>query len=132
MDALKKNNPARIAIIGGLVIALILVLGTIWMGQQAHRDTENVARTVSLLYLDELAGRREQVVGNNLRRHIDVIRVAIDLMEAGDLSDLEHLQAYQARMKRLYNLEKFAFVDRNGQIYTSQGIQDNIDQYSFN
>jgi hypothetical protein len=36
------------------------------MGRTAGRDTEQAVRSVSLLYPDELADRREQVVENNL------------------------------------------------------------------
>ena len=53
-------------------------------------------------------------------------------MTEEDLSDLEHLQAYQARMKKLYRLDKFAFVDQDGRIYTALGMQDNIDEYQIN
>ena len=60
-----------------------------------------------------------------------MIRVAVSLMSEEDLRDAEHLQAYQARMKRLFRLDKFAFVDRNGLIYTSQGTQTNIGDYRF-
>jgi signal transduction histidine kinase/DNA-binding response OmpR family regulator len=83
------------------------------------------------LYLDELAGRRKQVVENNLQNKIEVIQVAVSLMTEQDLDDADHLQAYQARMKRLFKLEKFAFVDKNGLIYTSLGPQTNIDEYEF-
>jgi len=38
-----------------------------WMGAHARQDTEEAVRSVSLLYLDELAGRREQVVEDNLQ-----------------------------------------------------------------
>ena len=41
------------------------------------------------------------------------------------------MRVYQARMKRLYNLEKFAFVDTDGLIYTSLGYQNNISDYNF-
>ena len=34
-------------------------------------------------------------------------------------------------MKSLYELDKFAFVDTDGLIYTSLGTQDNIDEYGF-
>ena len=34
-------------------------------------------------------------------------------------------------MKRLFVLEKFAFVDEDGLIYTSLGTQTDIDQYPF-
>ena len=129
MSERKQNKTTRIALFGSLIIALILILGTVWMGQNARKDNEEAVRTVSLLYLDELAGRREQVVENNLQNHIRDLQVAVDLMEAEDLQDAEHLQAYQRRMKQLYNLEKFAFIDSEGIIYTSLGIQTNIDEY---
>ena len=116
---------------GGILVAVILVVGTIWTGNAAQRDTEDAVRSVSLLYLDELAGRREQVVEDNLNDNINVINIAIGLMTDEDLSDLEHLQAYQARMKLLFNLERFAFVDSKGLIYTALGTQTDIDQYAF-
>ena len=34
-------------------------------------------------------------------------------------------------MKQLFLLDRFAFVDTEGLIYTSTGIQDNIDEFSF-
>ncbi|MCR5567582.1 MAG: hypothetical protein K6F61_12080, partial [Clostridiales bacterium] len=101
------------------------------MGQSARRDTDDAARSVSLLYLDELAGRRGQVVEETLNDDIGKIRVAVELMTDEDLSNIEHLQAYQTRMKKLYDLEKFAFVDADGLIYTSRGTQTNIEDYQF-
>ena len=131
MKSGRKNQTVRAAIIGGIIVIAILVIGTIWMGQSASRDTNNAVRSVSLLYLDELAGRREQVVEDKLNDNIEKISVAVSLMTGEDLSDEEHLRAYQARMKKLYKLEKFAFVDTEGVIYTSQGTQENIDDYHF-
>ncbi|MBQ8994272.1 MAG: hypothetical protein IJ091_00485 [Oscillospiraceae bacterium] len=105
MDARNGNKTTRIVIIGSILIAAMLILTTIWMGQSVRNDNEKAVRVVSLLYLDELAGRREQVVEKNLDNRIRDLGVAVDLMSGDDLSDLEHLQAYQARMKKLYNLE---------------------------
>ena len=90
----RKNHTATIAVIGSLVLAIILVAGTMWMGAHARQDTEEAVRSVSLLYLDELAGRREQVVEDNLQEKIQTIRVAIDLMTDEDLSDKAHLEVY--------------------------------------
>ena len=131
MDHGRKNYTATIAIIGSLILAIILVAGTMWMGARSRRDTEEAVRSVSLLYLDELAGRREQVVEDNLQEKIQTIRVAIDLMTGEDISDKAHLEAYQTRMKQLYKLDKFAFVDTEGLIYTSTGTQSDIDEYDF-
>ena len=127
----KQSKTATITIIGSLILVVLLVGGTILMGRIAKKDTQEAVSTVSRMYLDELAGRREQVVENNLRSKIDVIRVAINLMTEEDLSDLDHLQTYQSRMKQLFKLDKFAFVDTEGLIYTSKGPEYNIDNYSF-
>ena len=127
----KQVNTAGIIIIGALVITLVLALSTIWMGRSAGRDTESAVRSVSLLYLDELAGRREQVVAKNLKDRIKDMETALDLMTEEDLQDEAHRQSYQIRMKALFSLEKFAFVDEAGLIYTSVGVQDDIDTYHF-
>ena len=127
----KPKNTAAVAVVGGLIVILVLVLGTIWMGQSARRDTETAVRSVSLLYLDELAGRREQVVAENLSDRISDMQTALELMTEDDLKDEAHRQAYQVKMKALFGLEKFAFVDIDGRIYTSVGVQDDIEEYRF-
>ena len=118
-------------VIGSLLIAAILILGTYWSGQKAQQDTEKAVSSVSKLYLDELAGRREQVVSSALKRNIGNMQTAVSLLTNEDLSDTAHLQAYQQRMKQLYTLEKFAFVDTDGLIYTANGTMNDIDKYSF-
>ncbi|SDB25009.1 response regulator [Butyrivibrio sp. INlla16] len=127
-----KSGLTRVAIIGGIIVVAIMIIGTLWMGQSASKDTENAVKTVSLLYLDELAGRREQVVASTLSNYVSDLDTAIGLIEKTDLESVESLQAYQFRMKQLYKLEKFAFVDEEGIIYTSRGTRTDIDLYSFN
>ncbi len=127
----RNNHTVIVAAVGGVVVMLILVLGTMWMGQIARRDTENAVRSVSLLYLDELAGRREQVVTENLQDRIADMQTALELMTDDDLKDTASRQAYQSKMKRLFNLERFAFVDEDGLIYTSTGTERDIGQYGF-
>ena len=119
MDTKKRFMNPTAAVIGGIVVILILVLGTIWTGRSASRDTEEAVRNVSLLYLDELAGRREQVVASNLQDNIEKIRVAVGMMEPDDLNGEESLRAYQSRIRQLYGFNKFAFVDTEGAIYTA-------------
>ena len=126
-----KKRTTIITVLSITVLVLILVFGTVRIAKLARRDTQAAARSVSLLYLNELAGRREQVVEDDLTEKIDVIRVAIDLMTEDDLSDKTRLEAYQRRMKKLYSLDKFAFVDTEGLIYTSTGTEDNIGDYGF-
>ena len=132
MESRKKNRTGLIAAIGILLLAVILIGGTIWMGQSAHKDTVEAVRSVSLLYLDELAGRREQVVEGNLSDSIEEINIAVGLITEEDLSDLEHMRAYQREMKQLFNLERFAFVDSDGLVYTAdEGVREDIGDYDF-
>ena len=126
----RKRKTLYITIVGFAVVAIMLVLGTLWTGDLARRDTGNAVNSVSLLYLDELAGRREQVVSSALERNIRNMQTAVGLLTKDDLSDTQHLQAYQARMKKLYTLDKFAFVDTDGVIYTSLGTMNDIGSYS--
>ncbi len=127
----KRKGIILAASLGGAVLVFILVFGTIWLGRSARNDTESAVRSVSLFYLDELAGRREQVVSANMQEKIGVIGTALDMITEEDLSDNEHLQAYQVRIKRLFNLERFAFVGADGLIYTAAGPRAEIDLYHF-
>ena len=127
----RTKNMRRAAIAGVLIVLLLFAAGTVWTGHAGRKDTEEAVRTVSLLYLDELAGRREQVVEANLENRIETIQIAVDLMTDEDLSDEEHREAYQHRMKALYHLDKFAFVGESGMVYLSTGPSDEIANYSF-
>ena len=129
--SVRRGGVMQAAVVGCLIVAAILIIGTIWTGKSASRDAEKAVRNVSLLYLDELAGRREQVVASVLEEYINDMDVAIGLIEKNDLASIENLQTYQSRMKQLYGLEKFVFVDENGLIYTSRGTRKDIDQYGF-
>ena len=135
LQVMESNHGSRnwlVVVIGIVVLAVILVGGTVWTGRSAHQDASEAARSVSLLYLDELAGRREQVVEDNLKDNINVIRIALGLLEEEDLSDLDHMRAYQRQIKQLFNLERFAFVDEEGLVYTAdEGVRNEADQYAF-
>ena len=132
MEKKQRSRTAWIAVIGSAILAAVLIGGSVWTTRQARRDTSDAARSVSLLYMDELAGRREQVVEGNLDGNIQVIRTALELIREEDLSDLDHMRQYQRNIKRLFNLERFAFVDENGLVYTAdEGVRDEADQYDF-
>jgi len=50
-------------------------------------------------------------------------------MSAEDLSDKAHLEAYQTRMKQLYHLDKFAFVDTAGMTCWREALQAGVDSF---
>ena len=100
MEKINKKTNTKATIVGAVAVALILILGNLWLIYATQRDTEKAVSTVSQLYLNELAGRREQVVENNLKGRIDDIQVAIDLMSDEDLNDKAHMEAFQNRIKK--------------------------------
>ncbi len=124
---MKRSSKVTLAAVaGGVVAMLILVLGTVWSGRLAEKDADQAARSVSLLYLDELAGRREQVVESNIRDYREKMNAAIRLINDSDLESEQALQQYQSRIKELYTLENFAFVDEAGTIHTADGQKIDI------
>ncbi len=72
-----KSGSLWIYIAAAVAVVAIFVVGALWNGQRAGNDTERAVRSVSLLYLDELAGRREQVVAHNIQEKTDVIYTAM-------------------------------------------------------
>ena len=131
MSEKQRRNIIRISVIGIIIVTCLLILSTLWMGEKVKNDTEQAVHTVSMLYLDELSTRREQVIASTLQSYTNNLDVAIGLIDKEDLVSVSRLQAYQIRMKQLYNLEKFAFVNSEGVIYTSRGKRSDINQYNF-
>ena len=130
----KKKYDKRnitIGIIGGAITLVILVVGTILSFFGAQKDSEKAVRSVSLLYLSELSERRAAVVSANIENNEEVIKNAIDLIEPSDLVTIDSLKSYQARMKDLFNLDKFAFVNEEGTIYTAVPTDNTIEDYAF-
>ena len=129
-STIKRNN-WRIGTAVGIFVAAVLVLSNVWIGESAKRSTELAVHTVSDFYLQELARRGKQVVASNLSASIAKLHTALELLEPNDLSDAGHLRAFQSRIKKLYDLEKFAFVGEDGTIYTELGPQSNVDEHGF-
>ena len=75
-----RISTLSIAALGCLVVAVILTIGTLALGRVADRDTKAAVRNVSLLYLSELAGRREQVVSSILDDYIRDMDVAAGML----------------------------------------------------
>ena len=128
---MQKRRTLFVGLLGLLLIAAVLYFSKSWTVRSARGSTEEAVHSVSDFYLRELAGRREQAITANLNAGIKNIDTAIGMLEENDLSDLFHLMAFEARIKQLYELEKFAFVDTKGRIYTSFGLRNNIREYSF-
>ena len=122
MKEKRSRKVIAVAVSTGILIAAILIIGTLWSGHKARQDTEKAVSSVSLFYLDELAGRREQVVSSALKKNIKDLKTAVGLMTADDLDDIEHLQDYQARMKSCTPLTSSHLLTRTER-YTLRSVR---------
>jgi len=119
-----KRNSVKETGIGNIVLAFALILGFIFLGYSAVQN-------ISSMFMEELAGRREQFVESKLTDYVNSLNFAVNHITPEDLASEESFQSYQFRLKHVYGLERFAFVDSRGVIYTSNGTRDDIDLYAF-
>ena len=66
----QKKQAVAFAVFGGSVIAAILLVTTIWVLTSARAGTSQAVKRVSEFYLEELAGRRAQVVSEELKTKV--------------------------------------------------------------
>ncbi len=127
----QKRQTITSAIWGGIVIALILLITTIWVSSGAKIGTSQAVNRVSEFYLEELAGRRAQAVSEDLKINIDYMKNALEVLEDSDLESQETLRRFLGKVKRLYGVDKFALVDENGIVYTEHNTVSGLSRYGF-
>ena len=129
----KKQNrqTALFALWGGIVTAVILLVTAIWVSDRARAGTDQAVDRVSEFYLEELAGRRVQVVQEELKNNFSFIENALDILKPSDLESQDALRSFLGEMRKLYDVEKFAFVDENGIVYTRHSTVSGLSRYSF-
>lgn len=131
MSEKQKKQTIAYAAAGGAVIAVILLLTTIWVSNSARKGTSQAVNRVSEFYLDELAGRRAQVVSEELNNNFAYIQNALEILDDSDLKSQETLRGFLGEVKKLYGVDKFAMVDENGIVYTSHSTTSGLSSYGF-
>lgn len=114
---------------GGIIIAAILVVTTLWVSGGARRGTDEAVNRVSEFYLEELAGRRAQVVYEDLKNNFAHMENALGILEDSDLESQETLQSFLKKVKTLYGVDEFALVDENDMVYTANGVVLGREEY---
>ena len=131
IDKTQRRQTVAFAIWGGLIIAIILLLSTVWVATNAQTSTNQAVARVSEFYLEELAGRRAQVVSEELNNNYAYMERALAVIESSDLESQESLRRFLGRVKRLYGVSKFALVDENGIVYTQHSTASGLSRYPF-
>ena len=119
-----------VAIVGGAIIAVLLILSTLWINWIGQQATDEMVHSVSKVYLRELTDRREQGIASRINDNIANIKTALKILSPADLANVENLSAYLGKMRTLYGVDQFALVDANGQIFTPEGVSS-ADEYFF-
>ena len=127
----KNSTENRTALIGGVIVAVLLVVSTFWLSHTEETGTNKAVHAVSRVYLRELVDRREQVIIARIRRNIMQINNTVKVLTANDLQTPEALNVFLGRMRTLYGVKQIGFVGANGSIFTPEGIAPNPGEYFF-
>ena len=127
----QRKQTVASAVWGGIVIAAILIITTVWVSVSAGNSTSKAVNRVSEFYLEELAGRRVQVVSEELKNHFEYMENALSALEESDLESQESLRRYLGKMKTLYGVDKFVLVDENGVVYEEHSTTAGLGEYDF-
>ncbi len=127
----QRRQTIAFALLGGVIIAVILLITTIWGSGKARNSTRQAVNRVSEFYLEELAGRRAQVVSEELKGHITNMKNALSIIEPSDLESQESLRRFLGKIKKLYGVDKFALVDEDGIVYTQHSTSSGLSRYGF-
>ncbi len=127
---MKRSNLFTV-LIGAVLVVLIVTAATLWMGAGARKATDNAVEKVSGFYLEELAGRRSQVVIRFFEAQADHMQRALALMTQEDLSSQNALRSFIGRVEALYGLKLFAVVDEDNVVYTEYTTYMGGSRYEF-
>ena len=127
----QKNRTAAYAVWGGITIALILIVTTLWVSKSARVGTDKAVARVSEFYLEELAGRRALVVSEELNNNFTYMENALEVLEQSNLASQESLRSFLGKVRKLYGVDKFAMVDEDGIVYAQHSTMSGLSRYSF-
>ena len=96
VEFMKHKGFMKEAVIGCVIVAAVLLFGTIIAGRSASEDTESAVHAVSMMYLDELAARRAQVVSSTLSNYAASMDAAVGLLTPNDLSSIANLLKFNS------------------------------------
>jgi len=126
-----KRSNLFIVLAGAVIVVLIVAAATLWMSAGARKATDDAVEKVSEFYMEELAGRRSQVVTRFFETKADQMERALALMSQEDLSSLEALRSFIGRVEALYGLELFAVADEDKVVYTEHTTYMGGSRYAF-
>ncbi len=126
-----KRSLLITTLVGAVIVVLIVTGATIWMSAGARSATDRAVEKVSDFYLEELAGRRSQVVSRFLETITEEAERAVLLMKPENLRSRDALREYIGYVKALYGFDVFAVADEDNIVYTEYSTYSGGSRYAF-
>ena len=127
-----KNNLSKLASIGGVILAAILIFTCVWISNAAQKTTDNAIHSVSRFYLKDLSEHCRHAVESRLSYVAANIHNALENIDAADLQSQAALQNWIGKLKIISDAEEIILVDANGTAYTArENFQFNKTDSSF-
>ncbi len=127
---LRRSFPLSV-IIGALLVILVVTASSYWMSSGARKATDEAVEKVSDFYLEELAGRRSQVVSRFFENRAGQMQRAVNLLNPNILASQETLRKYIGNVRDIHGLNLFALVDEDNVVYTEHTTYMGGSRYAF-
>ncbi len=126
-----KSRFYKFAVCGGVLVLLLIIMGSILNAKATWVETEDVVDSVSHFYIEELANRRVSIISEILEQNLEYVNNAISIITKEDLSSITSLRQYLGRIRRLYGVDNFSFVDENALVYNEHSTTTGKTRYPF-
>ena len=126
-----KRTLSLTAIIGALLVVLIIAGATFWMSSGARSATEWAVEQISGFYLEELAGRRSQVISSFFDTKVAQMERAMELLDTENPDSQDDLRSFIGKIRTVLGLNLFAIVDEENIVYTEYTTYMGGSRYSF-
>lgn len=133
MEANMRNSirSAVMIVAGGVLATLVFIMTSIWVTDAADRGAEESANSVSEFYIEELTHQKVQGILGEIRRNYNYIENALSEITESDLESKASLRRYLKKIRNLYGIDTFSFVDENNILYTGISTSTISEQYLF-
>ena len=126
-----KIKENKLAFFSGIVVLIVLIVSTILNVHSAQKQTQSVAERISDFYVEELANRRITIISDALKQNFQYINNSLDSITEDDLRSVASLRHYLEKIRHLYGVDRFSFVDQDGLVYTAHSTSTGKTRYPF-
>lgn len=122
----KKGKPRMTSwyflIILGMFFAVTLTLAVRWFSNNAARQSEKAALETSVIYLEELTVQTAGYFSNRIQDIENQGRMVCGSLSERDLQSMDSLQAHIRQKVESNEFSYFAYLDRDGMLYTADAM----------